>query len=993
MSLKQLKKLEIDTRNAADIEKLIAELSEKYETKWTPDYEKPDIGTAIAKLYARCAQENIGKINEVLSRYHTEFVNMLDISLLPAKPASSIVVMEMLSDTVPGTAIPKGTKLLTQGESPDVFETDNSLYVTGSRIDTVFMTDGEKATIVPILGTFTKPEFPGEEPGEVTIEEMESFRLFGEYKGIQRNAVAFTHPSVFDAAKEDIFVRIEGNPSFVDDIEQGRYEFLYVSEENGPVPINMVRRVDDSGTFLLRKDSAEPTDTLIIRAKYPATSNVEVNEISFSSRGEKEYAEAVNSGANDFDVKRFLPFTDTLAIYEECYIGHNRYFSKAGARIEIEFDLAIEEHHINILGIEEETDLKIIKRRKTNANREIFANCFAQEISIEYFNGTGWKTLPLSSPMSNLFDTEKGRRVKLSFICPDDWEETTSGSYVGRAIRFQLLKSDNCFLRPATHHYPIIRDLRISYSFEKQYVAARKAFVWYGTDKVEITDKLKAGKRFPVFIKNPYEEDALYLGLTKKIENGPVSILFRLEDGLRFSGLRTRFEYLGYDGWRPMKAINYTRDFTRSGVLMFMPPSDMKKAVFEGNERYYIRVLRLHKEVEGENVLVLPRINDIVMNAVSVSNIETKPEVPVYIDEVTPNVRFSLGAENVLDATVWVNEMGKYSREIMMRMASEKPDAVELEYDSQGQIVSFFVKWSETDRLETSDDPRVYMIDRLKNELIFGDGLKTYIPRVTDDVALRFSVRCCSGQAGNVGVGEISEAANLLEYIGSISNPVKAYGGSDIESLENALERGAGILSSRNRLVSMGDFKRAIMAYSDSIDQVAGIVGETIDGKDDPSHITFILLMKDYMEGSFAFHRIIGGLKEELLAHSELTLTADTLSLSEPIFVDISVSIWVEVVSMDDSFEIQNGLRQCLEDYLNPVGQGKGRGWKIGTLPKKPQILMRLDVLKSRAIVRKSSIIAKYTDIKGTHEVDLADLKPTPFMIPRSGNHDVHIVY
>jgi hypothetical protein len=157
--------------------------------------------------------------------------------------------------------------------------------------------------------------------------------------------------------------------------------------------------------------------------------------------------------------------------------------------------------------------------------------------------------------------------------------------------------------------------------------------------------------------------------------------------------------------------------------------------------------------------------------------------------------------------------------------------------------------------------------------------------------------------------------------------------------------------------------------------------------------ITFVLLMKDYLEGSFAFHRIIGGLKEELLSHSELTLIPDKLSIIEPIYVDISVSVWVEVVSMDDSFEIQGLLRECLEDYLNPVGYGTGRGWKIGTLPKKPQILMRLDVLKSRAIVKKSVIVAKYNDFEGEHEVDLTQLKPTPFMIPRSGEHSVHIIY
>ncbi len=329
----------------------------------------------------------------------------------------------------------------------------------------------------------------------------------------------------------------------------------------------------------------------------------------------------------------------------------------------------------------------------------------------------------------------------------------------------------------------------------------------------------------------------------------------------------------------------------------------------------------------------------------------------------------------------------------MLCMAEDEPDRVQIDFDSQGMVTTFFVKWSETDRLDLTEDPRVYVLDRLQNELIFGDGIHSWIPRVLDDVAFRFSVRCCNGQGGNIGVDLITESMGNLDYIGHISNPVKAYGGSNIETLENALERGASILSSRNRLVSLADYKRAILSYSDSIDQVSGITGLTVEGVEDPSEITFILLMKEYMEGSYAFHRVVGGLKDELLRHAELTVVPDKLNIVEPVYVDISVSVWADVVSMDDSFEIQNLLRDCLEEYLNPLGYGSGHGWKIGTVPKKPQILMRLNVLKSRAIVKKSVMIARYTDVNGEHETDLADLTVTPFMVPRSGRHHVHIIY
>lgn len=1013
MSRKTQKKLQIDTRNAKDIENRIKELSEQYETGWAADFDRPDIGTAIASIFSREMEENIGRVNRVLDRYHTEFVNMLDISLLAAKPSSAIVVMGMLSGTIPGVAVPKGTKLYAEnGDEPFIFETDHSLYVSSSRIVSSFMTDGEERTIVPLFGHFSSALLPGEVAAPKTDEDEDElppefldrnfgaeeegflpFTLFGESDGIEKHAVVFSHPTVFDTGLDEIYVRIEGNRPFCEDIRDGKYTFYYNDPEEGLLAIDEVRLLEDGETFALRKNRNSGFTDLVLRANRTPEAVKKVDRISFSSKGEAAYAELVSSGAMDFDAKKFAPFTDTLSLYSECYIGHDRYFGKAGAKIHISFDLYFEEHRISLSDEEQDAELKIIKRRPNSARQEVFIDCYAEEIAVEYFNGTGWRKLPLSEDPRMLFYGEQAKHVELSFICPDDWEETTSGSYDGRSIRFTLTKADNCYVRPAVHHYPIIKELTLSYSYEETYVNAASAKIYYGTTVKDISDKLYDKKGYTVFKKSDYEEDALYIGFSRPIENGPASLLFQLRDGIRFSGIQCRFEYFGYDGFRPLKVLDYTQDFTRSGVVMFMPPADMKKSTLEGNECYWIRVLRLKKENMYEDKKVLPHVENIILNAVSVSNIETRPEVPIYIDEAFPNMRFALGANNVLDATVWVNEMGRYSMEVMRDLLVSDPEKYEAQEDEQGNITAFFVRWSETERLETSDDPRVYLLDRLSNELIFGDGVHTWMPKVTDDTAVRFTVRCTGGAAGNVAAGTITESLGALNFIGSITNPVKAYGGSNIETLENALERGAGILSSRNRLVSMDDFIRAILSYSDTIDQVSGVAGETIDGREAPADVTFLLLMKDFQEGSFAFHRIVGGLQKELLSHCELTLTPEKLHLVEPIYVDISVSVWVNVVSMDDSFEIQGLLQSCLKEYLNPIGYGTKGGWKIGTIPKKPQILMRLGVLKSRAIVKKSVMIAHYTDASGEHEVDLNDLKVTPFMVCKSGQHEVHIIY
>ena len=179
------------------------------------------------------------------------------------------------------------------------------------------------------------------------------------------------------------------------------------------------------------------------------------------------------------------------------------------------------------------------------------------------------------------------------------------------------------------------------------------------------------------------------------------------------------------------------------------------------------------------------------------------------------------------------------------------------------------------------------------------------------------------------------------------------------------------------------------MEYSDSIESTRVVVGETFDGTGDPSDITAVLLMNDYADGAFSFHRISALLKKDLLKHCELTISEDNLQIVEPIFVDISGTVWATVMDMDDSFEVQNELKSVLTSYLNPVSDENNSGWVIGVLPKESQILMRLSVLRSRAIIQRITVIGRYADASGEHELDTRDIEITPFMVTRSGTHKV----
>ena len=1002
---------------AEEIENRIIELSHSYTPEWHYDKENPDIGAAIARIFASQMEDNVGILDDVLERYHAEFVNFLDLTLKPAKPASSIVVFNSIDNGGDGTEVVRGTKLLAMsdgGEGQDiVFETTRNLFVTNSRLDLIFMVDYEDGSVIPLLGQMAPIEiYEGElkaDPLEESeIEEdvmpvepvLKPFTLFGEKEGsICRSVLSLYHSSLFDAQDDPIFIRFSGGEKLCSLISEGKIVFKYLTKDGGR-EFDEVALLEDGVTFrLIKKTECEKLEIgekelslVYLEALVPVREILKATEIGISSSGAELEPEFVTDGNLEYNKKSFDMFTDTIAIYNECFIGHDRYFNKPGAKVNISFDVSFLEKELYVTAKQEEEELSIIKRKPKAVWTDKVVDSVINEISFEYYNGLGWKKLSCDYDVSTIFEQCKDGKYEISFTCPDDWEPVEVGAYSGRCIKLQILKADNCYLRPAIHHYPQVKNMVMSFTYEGKYVNPDKAEMICGTKKVDITGNLDE-EEFEILAGSDYTGDALYLGFYRAMKAGPISIFFDLEDAFGLTGIKCRYEYSTIDGFKPLRVLDFTDDFTRPGIVRFIPPSDMHEMTIEGQKRYYIRIVRNERQSDPDRRMFMPRIRNIMPNAISVENIFTSDAKEFFIDESAPDMHFSLGAGNILDAEVWVNEKGDISKQEIDFLLNNSPDSIRIDYNFVGDVAAVYVRWQETENFDRAVSDRCYVIDRLLGEIIFSDGIKCRIPRVTDDIAFVAVVRCTNGTEGNVEAFRINDLMGQGVYIDSLTNPVKAYGGCAMETIQKALRRGAGIIHSRNRLVSIGDYENIILNYSDSIDKVSTVVGETIDGKKNPADITFVVLMKDFMNGSFSFHNIEKQLKMHLLKNCEMVVKEDNVHIVEPTFVDISVNAWVEVTNIDDSFEIQNQIKAVLQEYLNPVTYISHTGWTIGTIPKKSQILMRLNILKSKAIVKRIAIICKYTDYMGEKEVDLTKLEVTPFMICRSGDHVINIIY
>lgn len=980
----------MDSRNLKEIQNQIENLAAGYVPEWNFDVKNPDISSVLAMIFAGQMENNIDRFNHMLECYHKELVNLMEISPIAAHPAKTTLVMDMKEEVQESLVLPKGSQFVTETDGI-VFETAFPIVVTPAKLKTIFMTAGADGKLKAIKGKFKEENYI--ETREKKLEE-EPFSLFQfAEEDLERQAVVLYHNSVFDVEDETIYCRIQGAPELPMKIAAGEFRFLYYTEE-GFLPIENCHVLGEE--ILLVKEKANKPISIdgnsysifVLEARKPQKEKICISSVSFASTGSPRSVEYVGNGTNDFSVDQFRLFGDTLSVGAKCYIGFDRYFAKKGAKICLNFKTSIEEHYVGQPRQEEKPILKLIKRKPRKATVQEIVSAYPQEITVEYYNGIGWKRLSCEQEYKNLFEMAEEKEQELKFCCPKDWEEVEVGAYKGRMLRIQLMQAKHCDFEPCIHKVPVISKLRASYSYEDNYKIPQMGKVFSGTDVEDITKKMQENQDITLFSPCKYEDTALYLGFDRKLTEGPVSLWFEIEEVLKKENAGLKFYYSSLQGFKEIKVMDETNHLTRSGLIMFFPPADMEFMELEGNCNCWLKIAPQNEEKSEQKIT----LKQLALNGVTAYNVETLPMQDFYLEEEQRELILPLSAEGILDAEVLVNEIKEFSQESMEKMLEDMPEKIRITRNYRGEISEFFVKWEETQQLyNVKAEDRFYILDRINKKLLFGNGTYVKVPQNTDGVAFRVQLRCCSGKLGNVQAGAIKVSKEYPQIIEKVYNPQAAFGGSDMESKERLLRRSVSMFSSGGYLVTAKDYEREILHFSDIIDKVAIVGGMDKDGVFCDEKLNIVLLLKEENNGKEAFCRMQKELKEHLLKQCELSIAEKDLQIVEPVFVTLDVDVWASVAKMEDKLEIQSITEEILKEYLNPVACVQSKGWKIGVLPGKSQIMMRLSSLKRMAQIHHIVVTAKYEDKDGRHETDIEDLKITPFMVVMNGTHKVHI--
>lgn len=165
----------------------------------------------------------------------------------------------------------------------------------------------------------------------------------------------------------------------------------------------------------------------------------------------------------------------------------------------------------------------------------------------------------------------------------------------------------------------------------------------------------------------------------------------------------------------------------------------------------------------------------------------------------------------------------------------------------------------------------------------------------------------------------------------------------------------------------------------------------TRDGGSDDGVISLVLLMKDYRQGSYSFCSIQSALKEYLLSRCEITCGVSDVQIVEPIFVKISLDIWLDTPNVQESLELKHLWTQRIEEYLEPTENMHSAGWKIGRLPGTRQIRLMLGSLEDTAQIVHMNVVAQYTYNQQDYTMSLDQVEKNPFMLCCNGTHNIYI--
>lgn len=633
------------------------------------------------------------------------------------------------------------------------------------------------------------------------------------------------------------------------------------------------------------------------------------------------------------------------------------------------------------------------------------------DLSWEYWNGTGWWTLPiLADETRNLKISGNLRFRSPSDISQSDWSGKTNywirarliGGDYGRenvtitqtdkklqGITTQIIDRSQDGFSP-----PTVGRLTVTYSSD-QVIAPTYLLT---EDSKTIRDQSDAnrteGAQVEAFVpldvalsrlektsvtvnQNPEAEvetnDSRYLfvGIDGPIA-GPSFNLLILVDEQDYSDFAPiQIEALVANQFVPLVCSDQTRGMGETGLVRLLVNTPPTPAELFGQS---LRWLRLAPK-RSSNTDWQPKIRGVYINAVWASATETMTRELLGSSDGSPNLKVTLARPPVLHNTLELRVrelLSENERKELQQKLDADPNSsrsVAVNTDRSKPVISDvenlpgdWVLWKQvTDPLDEAPNARVYSLDEESGVIRFGDGLHGMIPPIGKDSIVAFGYKRTEPAPAVINGAQSPVPGNLIEPKAALNlvSPVSSVdavfaadqsaGGVTAQPSAKVVKTGYASLRHRQRILTVQDLEQRLLEFAPEAAQAKAFVS---------AGLVEVVVVNNGKNPQPTAQQTRAWKQRVLDCAAPWLSSIRTFRILGPTVVSLKVELQVVIDSLDSAGSVAEEIRQRLTRYFD-VSEGGiyQQGWMLGQNANEQEIALAIRAITHVESLRQIRLI------------------------------------
>ena len=984
----------LDGRTVSDILARISRKSQAYTPEWKLDEQHPDGGTALAMLFSEMFCGTIDRLDRFPDKCSLEFLNLLGVSAKPVSPSVGIARASLAEGNRERVYIKKGTQLFTDLDSGRViFETMQGYYAVPAKLTDIYMTDPSEDIIThaALSDNISERPFCPDKKRSIerhyfTVSENSVLRLDG---AAEITVALGGSYGVGDNSRIEMLCREDTarwtmhgeNGSIMLSAVPGNGFLTLKKPDGAAVPVDRNGTPDDeNGRYELtceitRTDSTEPlsADEILLSSR-----SADDPETLRGRQPDKLYYNDTELPENE----HVYPFGREPNAYDAFYIGSDEVFSKAGARVSLEFSVAAVVVQDGEEQNEPDFEQKLLVDKSELRVRKP-DDIYISEVVWEYWNGLGWARLKVAGDVDLFSCSGRNGKRTVSFVCPSDIENSVQNSSSGLWIRARVRDVKNRFSVNGRWLLPLLKsvDLRFDYGSDM-----RPAATVTTCNSCRLTEYEMNGTRtrMELFSVMPDRRRTVYFRFDKPPCGLPVNVYLGF-DGECSDGRRMEFSYrpAGQPGnWCELKVADKTRGFAGSGVISLYAPDDFSETELFGVKGYWLRA----EEPFGADSSRFPKLISAEMNAVEIIQQISVNGERSAVRAGNKNHKIQLTHYPVISCEVWVNELGETPLTELKSLELSGSSCTRVINGPDGLPAEWWVRWSRAENLAGSGaENRCYELDSSTGVITFGDGVNGRIPAYSSDIDVSVDYSWGGGTSGNLPAGALDGLVTGIPFVESMTNVIPTCGGSDAQSLERIRKTGAQRIRHGGRAVTARDYEGLIAEEFSEVGEARCFSGTDSSGTPQSGCVTVVIKPANMGTDTYAVslcRRIEAFLRERACCDP---VFGRRMSVVPVRMLRVSAEISVVIKDIENASQTEHEIIRAVSGLTDKNSA------HIGAVPCETDIYAVLRGIRNVAYVTRVLLTGEYSGGGASHVISL-DRKPDyPYFLPTTGVHTVRI--